>query len=159
MSKKLLFKLCITFILCILVVNHGFCIENGPSEEALILNLSELDTDILKDLEENPEDWAGKLVFYAPAGYEMALNFTLSGDIASSASEEDIIKIRFAEPVYFYAPKEGEPLFSIDGKSWEKTAKLFSGIISFGCGVKKDEETEEDKNIFNLNFQVNLREE
>ncbi len=150
--------LCLTGLLFLSVISFGFCGEVFPPADVIMLDLSNLDVNVLKSLQENPEELAGKLIFYAPAGYELNLRVSMGGSVVSSISNEDYIKVKFDKPVYFYAPAEGEPLFSIDGENWGETGELFSGSISFGCGVEKSEEDDTDKATFNLGFEINLRE-
>jgi len=128
----------------------GFCSE-GPLPGTPVINAGELTKEKLCELKSHNGQ-----IFYAPKGFEMSVKIKLEGPVISTKENDGKpIMAKFNVPVYFYAPtKKGEaPLFSIDGKKWEKGTDLFGGVISLGL----EKQDKEPAPLFNLNMNIRLK--
>lgn len=142
----------------------GFCLNIQPPSDSVVIDLSKgkisaETAELLKKMEDNSsQENVYKIIFFAPAGFEMPINLTVLGSVLSCANDEDNqIKLKLNKDIYYYvsSDKNELPLLSYDGKNWGKVTDLFTGVISFGVGVKGD--TPNIKPVFNLMFEVNTK--
>jgi hypothetical protein len=154
---KKLFTISLICIMMAALSTFGMCEEISPPSDAKILDLSKVTPDDLTKLEKSDIAQKGKLIFYAPQDYELPVNLALTGSVISSDGNNNTVKVKFHTSVYVYFPSSGEPLFSIDGNTWEKGNKLFTGCISFGFVMNKNEN--DSKPVSNLSFGLEVRSE
>jgi hypothetical protein len=155
-------KNAVIIILAVLAIfsmaQQGWCRTEGPSPDVPVINIGELTADKLKEFQAICEKKGSEFIFYAPEGFEMAVNVKVEGSVVSmkDGGEKPIV-IKFQTPVYFYASskKGSDPLFSLDCKKWCKATELFGGMISFGAGSDKNGDASIP--VFNLTMKLDLK--